>query len=128
MIEALKSRGLWPGAWNRQLNHSAGSRACRDRSEKDQVTRATAALAIWQKSGPAAGTIVQTYMRSRGLLLPLPPTIRFHPRPEASVWQLVAGDDCDGDNGARATRRSPSIAPTSRRTAGQKLRCGNRRR
>ena len=99
VIEALKSRGLWPG--NRQLNHPSGSRTWRDRSEKDQVTRATAALAIWQKSGPAAGTIVQTYLRSRGLTLPPPASLRFHPglkHRSGSWWPAMVALVTRGEN------------------------------
>ena len=102
VIEALKSRGLWRGAWNRQLSHLAGRRAWRDRSEKDQVTRATAALAIWQKSGPAAGTIVQTYLRSRGLTLPPPPSLRFHmglKHPSGGVWPAMVALVTNGVDG-----------------------------
>lgn len=101
VIEALKSRGLWPGAWNRQLNHPAGGRAWRDRSEKDQVTRAAAALAIWQKSGPAAGTIVQIYLRSRGLTLPPPASLRFHPglkHRSGNRWPAMIALVTSGDN------------------------------
>ena len=34
---------------------------------------------IWQQTKDAGGTIVQSYLQSRGITVPLPPTIRFHP-------------------------------------------------
>lgn len=37
-------------------------------------------LALWAKSHPAQGTIVETYLRSRGITIPIPGTIRFLPR------------------------------------------------
>lgn len=38
------------------------------------------ALAIWRASRPAGGTPVDTYLRSRGIVLAdFPPTLRFHP-------------------------------------------------
>ena len=35
---------------------------------------------LWRNSRLAAGTIAETYLRSRGLRLPIPPSIRFAPR------------------------------------------------
>jgi putative DNA primase/helicase len=39
--------------------------------------RIDAARRIWMRTQPAARTIVQAYLRSRGLNLPIPPTLRF---------------------------------------------------
>ena len=38
-----------------------------------------AALGIWRESQSAAGTVVERYLRRRGITLPVPPSIRFHP-------------------------------------------------
>ena len=38
-----------------------------------------AALDIWRESRPGAGTLVERYLGRRGLTLPVPPSIRFHP-------------------------------------------------
>ncbi len=38
-----------------------------------------AALDIWRDSRPAAGTLVERYLRRRGITLPIPPSIRYHP-------------------------------------------------
>ena len=38
-----------------------------------------AALDIWREAGPAAGTLVEKYLRRRGITLPVPPSIRYHP-------------------------------------------------
>jgi DNA primase len=43
----------------------------------DLGDRLDEARAIWRNAGPAAGTPVETYLRGRGLHLPIPPTIRF---------------------------------------------------
>ena len=37
------------------------------------------ALEIWHASQPGAGTLVETYLRGRAILLPVPPTLRYHP-------------------------------------------------
>jgi hypothetical protein len=42
-----------------------------------EVSSAKAALAIWERSKPAPGTVVETYLRGRGYLGPIPPTLRY---------------------------------------------------
>jgi len=37
------------------------------------------ALEIWRASRPATGTLAEDYLRGRGITIPIPPTIRFHP-------------------------------------------------
>lgn len=41
------------------------------------LQRVEAARRIWSRTQPATGTIVETYLRARGLTLPIPPTLRF---------------------------------------------------
>jgi len=43
-----------------------------DRGERLEEARAT-----WRSASPAAGTLAETYLRSRGLYLPVPASIRF---------------------------------------------------
>ncbi len=43
----------------------------------DGVDRIAEAKAIWRASQPATGTLAETYLRSRGLHLPIPASIRF---------------------------------------------------
>ena len=45
---------------------------------EDNPNRAWA-LDIWNRSQPAAGTLVETYLRARRVVLPVPPTLRYHP-------------------------------------------------
>jgi len=37
------------------------------------------ALRIWAETQPAAGSLVETYLRARGINIPNPPSLRFHP-------------------------------------------------
>jgi DNA primase len=49
-------------------------------AEEDEADRAAAiaeAQAIWDSAVPAHGTPAETYLRSRGITMPIPPTIRF---------------------------------------------------
>jgi putative DNA primase/helicase len=45
----------------------------------DEAARTARALAVWREARPATGTIVETYLANRGLVLPPPQYLRFHP-------------------------------------------------
>lgn len=59
------------------------------------------ALAIWHTAQPATGTLAETYLRSRGLYLPIPDSIRFArlrygtkgPEHPALVAAVASADD-----------------------------------
>ena len=44
----------------------------------DDVKRTEIARRIWRESKPATGTLAEAYLRSRGITMPVPPTLRFH--------------------------------------------------
>jgi putative DNA primase/helicase len=49
-------------------------------SQREDVARTARALAIWHEARPAVGTIVESYLRRRGILLDAwPAALRFHP-------------------------------------------------
>jgi hypothetical protein len=83
IIAVLRSRGLW---------HGEGQRPVFDDEQREQERRArkareAAALReqhrkaawLWSQRRPAKGTIVETYLRSRGVTCELPPTLGFLP-------------------------------------------------
>jgi hypothetical protein len=80
VIALLRANGLWPSNNAYQDNRTSHS-ASSDRREPDheEDKRSEAALKLWQSTRPAAGTLVETYLRSRGLRLVPQPVIRFHP-------------------------------------------------
>ena len=56
---------------------------------QDQTARTQTALRIWSKSEPAAGTLVEKYLRARGIDIRIPPTLRFHrhlKHPSGGIW------------------------------------------
>jgi putative DNA primase/helicase len=58
--------------------------------------RTDAALAIWQPS------LVETYLASRGLHVPPPPTLRFHAglkHPSGGIWPAMVGLVTCGSDG-----------------------------
>ena len=84
--EVLRRRGLLPERERKptQRGRQKRQKATRwpePRSEDsdDAARRITAARGIWRASQSAQGTLVQKYLRSRGILLEAPPSIRFHP-------------------------------------------------
>src|SRR5262249_56178620 len=70
VIAALRMRGMW-GTADRRGGRSRreNGRCPAFKRDPDALTRTQAALAIWRASQPAEGTPVETYLRSRGLLL-----------------------------------------------------------
>lgn len=85
--DALRSRGLLSGNDSTATSKKASAGPTRplptpSEDTEDWERRQRIAAALWQKTLPAAGTLVETYLRFRlgGHDLPsLPPTLRFHP-------------------------------------------------
>jgi DNA primase len=93
VIAALRARGVWPDLDKsaRQLLRKPGGQPQAD-PDCDAIKRTEAALAIWHNSQSAAGTPAETYLRSRGLTVPIPPSIRFHTglkHPSGGVWPAM---------------------------------------
>jgi hypothetical protein len=57
-------------------------------AQGDAQERSATALRIWNESVPAAGTLVETYLRSRAITLPVPDVIRFH----GALWHAETRD------------------------------------
>ena len=45
--------------------------------EHDARQRTGDALQIWRRAVPAPGTLVETYLRARGITIPIPPSLRY---------------------------------------------------
>ena len=103
VIAALRSRSLWqeigPRRFTRLTSRSAAKRAELDR---DDAKRTEVALAIWQAAMPAGGSLVETYLGSRELYLPPPPTLRFHSglkHPLGGIWPAMVALVTNGVDG-----------------------------
>jgi hypothetical protein len=82
VIAALKARGIWQRTDRRHgtLIRPQPSPAAKDEPYPDDAERMQTALRLWAASVPATGTLVETYLRSRGIVMPIPATLRFHGR------------------------------------------------
>ncbi len=47
---------------------------------EEELRKTGIALGAWKQTQKASGTLVETYLRSRGITIPIPPAIRFSPK------------------------------------------------
>jgi putative DNA primase/helicase len=103
IIDALRSRKLWG---------PLSARPCAGRQSgdvRDGHERVEAALATWHAAVPAEGTLVETYLASRGLRLPLSDVLRFHAglrHPSGDVWPGMIGLVTRPDGAFQAIHRT----------------------
>lgn len=93
VIAALSERSLWGATGKR---HGGIARMHRKNLEREPDTdaraRTEAALAIWRASQDIAGSLAETYLRSRGIALSPLPSLRFHPglkHASGGVWPAM---------------------------------------
>jgi hypothetical protein len=93
VIAALRARGVWDADERRPIRFfRKPDRLSPPELDSDAARRPEAALAIWRGSQSAEGTLVETYLRSRGLTIPIASSIRFHARlkhPSGAVWPAM---------------------------------------
>lgn len=103
LIAALSERGLWDAT-----GKSPGRIASKRRNnlatepDSDATARTDAALAIWRASQDIAGSPGETYLRSRGITLSPPPSLRFHPglkHPSGGTWPAMVALVVHGQTG-----------------------------
>ena len=104
VISALRSRRVWDenGHRYRPFSRLVQRLAANDKPDCGEAKRSAAALAIWHSATPTGGTLVETYLASRGLYLPPPPTLSFHSglkHPSGGIWPAMValvtrGTDC----------------------------------
>jgi hypothetical protein len=93
VIAALRARGVWDAGERRPARFSREpDRVPPPETNSNVMRRTEAALAVWRRSQSAEGTPVKTYLLSRGLTIPMPPSIRFHAglkHPSGGVWPAM---------------------------------------
>jgi putative DNA primase/helicase len=98
VIDALRQRNLWSGELEQIVRGGDEKRQERER----EVARRDYALRLWHEAETAAGTLVEVYLRSRGILLPPPPTLRYRASlwhgPSKTSWPCMVAVVVDGAN------------------------------
>jgi len=100
VIDALRSRGLW--ATNERRDCRQPRQSPYNQRDRKDVKPSAEALAIWDASATTPGTLVENYLRSRGLNLPPPTTLRFHAglrHPSGGVWSAMVALVTHGTDG-----------------------------
>src|SRR3546814_6070275 len=78
VIGALRGLGLWEGRGDDYTPPSpAEARQRAAEEEADRQRRLAYALDLWRRSVPIADTVAERYLRERGIIGPLPPTLRY---------------------------------------------------
>jgi putative DNA primase/helicase len=93
VITVLRRRGLWA----EQRRHGSSirlepPRATNDKAACNEGKRTEEALSIWRATLPSTGTLVETYLQSRGIGIALPPRIRFNAglrHPSGGIWPAM---------------------------------------
>lgn len=104
VIGALRARGAWNDldlSAHRQFLRKPGRQPPAEPLD-DTLNRIRAALAIWRASHPADGTPVEAYLAARGITLPVPPSLRFHPalrHPAGGCWPAMVALVVNGKTG-----------------------------
>ena len=102
VITALRARGLWYDTSSRPLRRARRTPVER-KLDSEESGRSAVALAIWNSSTPGRGSPVECYLQSRGISLPLPDALRFHPglkHPSGALWPAMVALVTSGVDGA----------------------------
>lgn len=86
--DALVARGLWP---DRDYAMPPARHAPPERTYRDinKARRSRLARDLWRASHPIANTLGEFYLRSRGLLPPWPPTLRYSANTKHGPTSLI---------------------------------------
>ncbi|MBX3497729.1 MAG: toprim domain-containing protein [Parvibaculum sp.] len=103
VIAALRARGVWDADERRPIPIARRpDQPLPAKPDGGAIKRTEAALAIWHGAQSAEGTPVEIYLRSRGLVIPIPPSIRFHmglKHPSGGIWPAMVALVTHGADG-----------------------------
>jgi putative DNA primase/helicase len=100
VIAVLRARGIWSNAGRHQGRMIASQPRAVDRGD---AKRMQAALGLWGAATPAGGTLVESYLHSRGIIVPVPDALRFHAaikHPSGQQWPAMVALVTRGSDGA----------------------------
>jgi hypothetical protein len=103
VIAALRARGVWAENSPRSILRCARRAPVARKPDQDDARRIEAALAPWYSAKAARGTLVETYLASRGIHLPPPDALRFHAglkHHSGGIWPAMVALVTSGAEGA----------------------------
>jgi putative DNA primase/helicase len=103
VIAALKARGIWDQAGKRCRTVAHPQQIATHELDRGDEKRTEAALRMWRATVPANGTLVETYLRSRAIVMPIPAALRFHAGLKHSCgefWPAMVAQVTRGADGA----------------------------
>jgi putative DNA primase/helicase len=110
VIGALRDRGIWtPGVASGSTRQVVTPVAQPVEEPGDNLKRSAQTLWLWDECVGARGTLAEVYLRSRGLSLPVPDDIRFHPglkHRSGTIWPAMVALVRDGDGQGVAIHRT----------------------
>lgn len=100
VILALRARNIWSKTGRRRM--TGVRRAAINEPSTADTNRTKVALRVWGTTSPAAGTLVESYLHSRNIIIQPPATLRFHAgtkHPSGQLWPTMValvtrGVDC----------------------------------
>jgi putative DNA primase/helicase len=78
VIAALRARGLWSNSGHCHASTIVSDAHATNRPDWGNEARTQAALRLWGATVAASGTLVETYLAARGIIIPAPDALRFH--------------------------------------------------
>jgi putative DNA primase/helicase len=115
VLSALTTLGL-------QIGRPCENRDDRPSSEEKEKQRRLTRLAleIWNASEPGGGTLVERYLRSREIKLPVPDALRFHPslkHPSGDAYPAMVALVTHGRTGQASAVHRTFLAPDGTKKA-----------
>jgi putative DNA primase/helicase len=102
VVAALKDRGLWGEKNRRSVADTTSRTPLKREPSQDDAQRGKVAMTIWESTHPAQDTLVPVYLASRGINLPPPDALRFHPalkHPSGDLWPAMIALVTRGSDG-----------------------------
>jgi putative DNA primase/helicase len=120
VIAALRVRGLWGDAGRRGGNTTGSPSGTSSSPGRINETRTQAALRLWGATAAAPGTLVETYLTARNIVIPIPHALRFHSaikHPGGQRWPAMVALVMQGTDGAPMAVHRTFLAPDGRTKA-----------
>jgi DNA primase len=92
-VGLLTGDGTAPKSHADLIKYTAAREKGKHQRATEDAQKAKAAIDIWRAAQPATGSLVERYLQGRGITIPTPPSIRFHPslkhRPSGSEFPAM---------------------------------------